>query len=133
MEWMQQYTVLRYIYQNLSICTKFQIYENIFIIRQAHLRLHVQKQGNFCRSLHKQRPDIELCANFLAAVTKQQKVKSQFFAVRFLRRSSSKHNSIVSLKKRTVFELLHLQNLYFYFSPNLPKMLLDIKKTKGQI
>ena len=55
------------------------------------------------------------------------------FAVRFLRRSSSKHNSIVSLKKRTVFELLHLQNLYFYFSTNLPRMLLDIKKTKGQI
>ena len=39
---------------------------NVFIIRQAYLRLKVPKQANFCRSFQNSRAEIELCANLLA-------------------------------------------------------------------
>ena len=57
-------------------------------------------------------------------MTKLYKIESQFFAVRFLHPSSSKHNFTVLLKN-TAFELLSLQNLNFYCYCTLPK---DLKK-----
>ena len=52
----------------------------------------------------------------------QIKDREPFFAVRFLCWSSLKHNFTITLKKLTVFELLHLQNPCFNFFENVPKM-----------
>ena len=76
--------------------------------------------------------EIELCANFLALRCDKtiRYSRDPIFAVRFLCPSSSKYKFIESLKKHTVVELLHLQNTYFYFFANVPKMSKDNKRSK---
>ena len=48
-------------------------------------------------------------------MTKMLKIESLFVVVRFLSPSSLKRKFTIILKKHTDFELLHLQNPYFYF------------------
>ena len=105
---------------------------NVFIIREAHLFPKVLKQANFRWCLQNSQAEIELCANFLALRCDKtiRYSRDPIFAVRFLCPSSSKYKFIESLKKHTVVELLHLQNSYFYFFANVPKMPKDNKRSK---
>ena len=92
--------------QNISNFQRFHT-----VIRQAHLYPKVPKLANFRRSL----AEIEWCANFLALRSdKTKQDREQFFAVRFVCPSSSKHNFTVPLKK--VLFLNFTPILYIFFA-----------------
>ena len=92
--------------QNISNFQRFHT-----VIRQALFYPKVPKLANFRRSL----AEIEWCANFLALRSdKNKQDREQFFAVRFVCPSSSKHNFTVPLKK--VLFLNFTPILYIFFA-----------------
>ena len=92
--------------QNISNFQRFHT-----VIRQALFYPKVPKLANFRRSL----AEIEWCANFLALRSdKTKQDREQFFAVRFVCPSSSKHNFTVPLKK--VLFLNFTPILYIFFA-----------------
>ena len=92
--------------QNISNFQRFHT-----VIRQALFYPKVPKLANFRRSL----AEIEWCANFLALRSdKNKQDREQFFAVRFVCPSSSKHNFTVPLIK--VLFLNFTPILYIFFA-----------------
>ena len=88
-------------------------------------------QANFCISLQNSRGEIELCANILTLhCDKNIKDRELIFCSKVSLYKFFKTQ--YSLKKHTDFELLHVQNPYFYFFANVPTNPKDITKYKNK-
>ena len=112
---------------------------NVFIIRQAYLRLKVPKQANFCRSFQNSRAEIELCANLLAMhcdntiQDKRAKFCIKASYVQVLKNKTSQYR--YPLKTYLLFLNLHTSKIlhFVFFLQMCQKYLKKHKKSKSKV